>query len=520
MTALVVAIHVASVWYAGALWRDEVNSVNVASMSARELVKNLQFDSFPVVFFGVLRLWITSGAGASDAGLRIFGLLAGLAILGAAWWNARRLGAKAPLLSIALLGFNPAVVLYGDSLRGYGVGMLTGLVAFGTTWSLVERPGPRRFIVAGAAALVSVQCLFYNSVIVLAACAGGAAVALRRRDPKLLGWLAAAGALAALSMLPYRSVLLSQASWNVIVKAPIELSWIWVRFVQAASLAGAHAPAAWLATTGLAAACALWLLVRPGAAVPARLREATLYCWIALVVGVPAYVLFLFRLSYPMQPWYLLALMLLLAVTIDGILRRPRTAEGPDLLRMGVAALLALLAIGPTWQAVRVRKTNLDLVAREIGRVAAREDFVVVSPWYNGITFARYYRGPADWTTIPPMSDHAVHRYDLLKQAMMRPESVDPLMTRLEATVRAGHRVFWVGGPQLPPPGEAAPALPPAPTRWGWREDLYYRGWTLQAGQIVNRNAAPATPLPVPASVPVQSYENVPVTVVQGRREG
>ena len=51
---------------------------------------------------------------------------------------------------------------------------------------------------------------------------------------------------------------------------------------------------------------------------------------------------------------------------------------------------------------MRVRFTNIDLVAARLNKLVAKEDFVIVTPWYYGISFERYYRGPGDWVTVPP----------------------------------------------------------------------------------------------------------------------
>ena len=68
--------------HAGALWRDEVNSVDLStSPQISDIWHNLQYDSFPMLWHLLLRYWIRSGIGASDRGIRLLGLLAGLGIL-------------------------------------------------------------------------------------------------------------------------------------------------------------------------------------------------------------------------------------------------------------------------------------------------------------------------------------------------------------------------------------------------------------------------------------------------------
>jgi len=53
----------------GALWRDEVSSVNVATLQTfGEMLRNHHWDSFPILWCVVLRGWIALGFGDSDLG--------------------------------------------------------------------------------------------------------------------------------------------------------------------------------------------------------------------------------------------------------------------------------------------------------------------------------------------------------------------------------------------------------------------------------------------------------------------
>ena len=56
-TLLIIYLHFVFGMHAGALWRDEVNSLEVATMRTfTEMWSNLCFDSFPALFFLALRM--------------------------------------------------------------------------------------------------------------------------------------------------------------------------------------------------------------------------------------------------------------------------------------------------------------------------------------------------------------------------------------------------------------------------------------------------------------------------------
>lgn len=516
-TAVLVVLHVVAFLHGGALWRDEANSVKVSSMPAAEMWRSMEWDSFPVLWFALLRAWTALGPGTSDLGLRALALILGLGILAALWYNARALGVGPPLVSLAVLGFNGAVLAFGDSVRSYGLGMLTGLLAFTLAWRFADDPKPRRLLVFAAAALVSVHCLFYNAVFLLASCAGGAAVALRRRRLATLLSLGAVGLVCAGSLLIYRPMMERQKDWTVVVRAPIGVAWIWEQLTRALSLTGAKAFLwLWVALVLLALGAAAFLL-RRASALEDRHKDAVAFALAALATGIVAYLLFLLRLSYPMQPWYFLALMAMVAACLEGLLGHASGDARVRAARRAAVVLVMAAALPGLWRMAVVRKTNVDLVAAKLESTATDEDLVVVSPWYCGVSFDRYYRGSAGWVTVPPVSTHGIHRYDLMKRAMMSPDAMRPVLERMQAVLAGGHRVFWVGEIMAPPAGQAPPVLAPAPgTPWRWQEEPYIRSWILQAGSVLRQYGRRAGTIPVPVEGPVNGYENLPVIVVDG----
>jgi hypothetical protein len=513
LAVVAVSLHVA-VWFsAGALWRDEANSVNLASAASWvEIWNNLQFDSFPMLWPLALRASIAASVGTTDAGLRGLGCLTGLLVLAALWRNARLWGGL-PLASFTLCGVNAAVIRFGDSVRGFGLGMASATLAIGLVFKVATGPTRRTFTMASIASVLCVQLLYHNVIVLAAACAGGLAVARLRRSWRTAAAVVGVGLLAALSLLPYIAVFNRQREWSQILFFPNDFSWLYTKYLEALAATGPAAPWIWLICTAAAVAVG----------VSARERcEPIVFCTTALVCGLAAYVTFLRALSYFLQPWYFLPLFALVATCLDGITssfrRSSRAPQGRAVAALAVAALaVAALAVAPVFSRLRMRSTNIDRVAREIAQFATPEDTVVVTPWQNGITFQRYYQGVAAWETVPPIADHRLHRFDLLKRRMMDPDAMRPLLLRIERTLKAGHRVFWVGDLQVPEDDQPVPPLPPAPEgTWGWRELPHYAGWGLQAGYVLQHLASSARRVPVATDLPVMFYENPTLVLIEG----
>ncbi len=512
LAIVAVGLHVVVLVSAGALWRDEANSVNLASAPSWVAIwNNLQFDSFPMLWPLALRVWIAAGVGTTDAGLRVLGCFAGLLVLAALWRNARLWGGL-PLASFALCGVNAAVIRFGDSVRGFGLGMAAATLAIGLIFKVATGPTRRTFAMASIASVLCVQLLYHNVIVLAAACAGGLAVARLRRSWRTAAAVVGVGLLAALSLLPYIAVFNRQREWSQILFFPNDFSWLYTKYIEALASTGPAAPWIWLICTAAAVAVG----------VSARKRcEPMLFCTAALVSGVAAYLTVLRAVSYFLQPWYFLPLFALVATCLDGIMASPRGSARASWGPAVAALVIAALAVAPVFGRLRMRSTNIDRVAREIAQAASPDDTVVVTPWQHGITFQRYYKGAAAWETVPPIADHRLHRFDLLKPQMMDPEAMRPLLLRIERTLKAGHRVFWVGDLKVPEGDEPLSLLPPAPQGpWGWQELPHYAGWGLQAGYVLRRFAASARQVPVATALPVMIYETPMLVLIEGPSSG
>src|SRR5262249_6372660 len=121
----------------GPLWRDEVSCVGLATVpTLAEFWEKLTVGSAsPVLCPLVIRSWAGLFS-QRDASLRTLGLLTGLVLIGALWFNARALGGRLPVLSLALVVCNAIVIRWGDTLRPYGLGTVLIVVAHALFWRL------------------------------------------------------------------------------------------------------------------------------------------------------------------------------------------------------------------------------------------------------------------------------------------------------------------------------------------------------------------------------------------------
>ncbi len=507
-------LHALFLVNAGGLWRDESHLVHLSlPPSVSEVWQNLPHDSCPILMHLVVRTWSAAGLGNTDLGLRVLGLLVGLFLLLAFWFASWTMRNGAPLLAVTLAGLNLTMVRAGDSLRAYGLGSALGVLALAVIWRLTCRPNLAAFSCAVAVTVLSVQSLYQNAFFVFAACSGGFVLcALERRWRDTLPVLAV-GAAAAVSLLPYIPLISRAQDWYIIWKRGFRFSDAWTQLSMATGFPLTVFTWIWVALSIGSLAAAICVLFWRRDRLPDRVRGLILFAGTSLVLGAAGYAFFLKLAKYPTHPWNYVPLMAFSAVCLDAIFFTEWRWARP------VAIILATSTVSTTFlfelPAVKCRQTNVDLIAARLSSEVAPNDYVIVYPWYCGVTFKRYYKAAAQWTTLPPLEDYTLQRYDLLKAKMQTTDPIKPVIDRITSTLQSGNRVWVVGN--VPFTQKPLPEIRAAPNNpWGWSEGPYSVHWGVQLTQFLSAHSGHAAVVMAPSTTCVNPFENLRLVAVDG----
>lgn len=489
ITLVIVYFHVHFWLNAGGFWRDEVNTINVA---ARHSLSGMAHDAFPVLMPLLFHGWLALVPENHDLALRAFGLVVGLCIPAALWivsWKARR---SPPLLGLALFGLNSILIVWGDSIRAYGLGCLFIILTAGAALVFLQKPSWPRVAWFCFFCVLSVQTLYHNAVFVGAVCLGTMAVCARRKLWRAAAQIFIAGAVAAVSLLPYWSILNPENTSSAVLKTGLK-SW---RFFE-----GLHDTFGFPFEPYLYV-WAILLIIVVGLAIFGWRRDANpksgsendlpLFAAATVISAVAGYCLFLRFAGMPSQSWYWLPLMALAVVCLDAawpVLRGPLSA-----IFFGFVAATALISVPVTARNSEYHLTNVNVLARALSKDAAPQDYIVVVPWFCGISFDHYFKASTPWDTLPPLSDHSGHRYDLVKAQLQNTNAIVPVLKHIAATLQSGHRVWVLAGAgwmDVPEPGTTAPSsLPPAPLPGsGWSDEPYTMVWDSQVGHYLGNHS-------------------------------
>ena len=328
------------------------------------------------------------------------------------------------------------------------------------------------------------------------------------------------GLVAALSVLPYAWPLTDAQQWTILVKYPTSLPLLWSQLANTLASPLPFMTWVWHLLVVLVVAGVLGLIWKNRTGeLKEQPKDLLFICVLAMVLAIGAYYVFQEILSYVIRPWYFLALIALVAVTLDCAIQFLAKTAWMRVARLTLVIIIAGTLLGPAWQSVQVRQTNIDLVVQELEKFSSAEDLILVQPWAFGVSFNRYYQGAANWMTIPAIADHQVHRYDLVKAKMESSNPIDDIRQHVAETLQSGNRVWVVGNIYFPESEAALPSLPPAPNApWGWHEWPYVEGWSLQVNFFLLTHGLSSQFVRVPVDVPVSEFENLQLMVVQGWR--
>ncbi|MEP6810894.1 MAG: hypothetical protein ABI992_11680, partial [Chthoniobacterales bacterium] len=385
---------------------------------------------------------------------------------------------------------------------------------FGLFWRLTQGVTAARVAWTTVVAVLSVQTLYTNSLLVFAFAVAAVAVTARRRQWRTALVILAIGAIAAVSLLPYLSLFWQMQAWASLGQVNFSLSNSLFK-LYIALLGSAHALLwLWVAMLSLSLVLAVWWQRSvPALEQSVESRDLALYGLICAVLAFVGTMGFYRAVGWGTNVWYYLPMLAAMAAGVDLILAQSRF-HWAALARGGIGLLGVALLSRVVFGFSEFRASNIDLIANILGERATPGDLVVVWPSAEGITFQRYVKPSVDWTSIPT----APHLPSIPGDDFMLPyrerNSLRPTLDRIRQTLQDGHRV-WVAStwPLQPFPDGRPREIEPLTSSFRPPAGYYLRGWGYQLVEELQRDAASISRVQVDCDQPINPYEQSSLTV-------
>jgi hypothetical protein len=522
LALLIGYLHYLFMQYAGGLWRDETSTFNIATQpSIVDGFQLMPLESFPGFFYLLLRAWHEVGFTTPDSGIRFFGMLVGLSLVAACWITGRALGYRIPFFSSVLIGLSPIAIKTSDSIRAYGLGMILIILTLGLVWNTLQKPSVKNSIFTAIIALLSVHTLYQNAFLLFAICLGALAVTIRHRLWHRARTIVVIGAISALSLVVYAQTIQQMHQFQELyVTQGFTVERLLHVFSSALNANTAFMLWVWLALILIG----VFIATRKQFTLNKKVemmgpQDLQLFALVTLVTSVLSFICFLNIIDLQTHEWYYIPLMSLIAVLLDVLFATFIQSSAWRTVRLATVLTLAVYLFFNAIPDVKMRQTNIDIIANKLNQSVSKDDFIIVSPWFCATSFARYFHADVAWSTLPPLSDVTVQRVDLFKTQMQTPNAIAPILAKMTETLQAGNRVWVVGNMQSLPHGQVPPPLPPAPhSQWGWQQDAYSAIWQMQTAYFIEQNARIAQSITLPTNQGVSSFENLPLVLITGWR--
>ena len=509
-------LHILLLLNSGAFWRDECSSILLAQApSWQEMWNHLAIDSFPGLFVDCLRVWIQSGLGASDFGIRLLGILISLGMLFSVFQSCRVMQVRFPLLALCLAGLNSVVFFVGSSIRAYGLAALLIVACLAAFWRVAVQPTRCSTAAAFLLAVLSVHCNYQNSYLLFGIGVAAAAVAAMERKWMRSGLVLVMCFVAALSMAVYLPAISHYRSEIIVSNYRLSME-----IIVATLLDTMAANGPWLLFGWFAGFFALVYVVAKGPREP----SPGLYCLLAIVIAAVAGATFFKIGAMHPFPWHYIPFVAVCAVAIEcGIADRGpggRLALGKILLACYVAAV----SLPAACSAAHLRRTNMDRVAATLEEKSRTNDLILVEPYWLRPSFLKYYHGAAPWRIVPVDPDDPgsvwLGQVISIKNIMAKPNSIQPTLDLVRKTLQGGGNVWIVGYVSPLPDGAQPPKLIPAPhPDYGWDNKVYSALWSQCLSCFLRAHAEKPESLVVRSNRPVDNIENVPLLLFHGWRD-
>ncbi|HEY4758195.1 MAG TPA: hypothetical protein VIH43_06530 [Chthoniobacterales bacterium] len=517
LTLVAITLHLRLLRHAGPLWRDEISSLNLAmAANFSEFWTRILPDNFPAMFFVLLRGWCSLGLCGSDLHLRIVGCLLGLATISTTWIVCRVLNGRAPIWPLALMAVAALTFQCHDQLRPYGLSVLLVTASYGVFWQLAREHSQNwRLLLLGAAvATLAVQTSYTNSVFIFALGLAGAVIAISRGAQRAAINIIAGGTVAALSLLPYLVSFSANHRWLVILPGAKSFAAVFSVLHDTLVLNHWSMPWIWAGVLAISLLCLVFAF-RSGA--ERGEKEILSFAAVALFVAAILTLLFFRMLHWQMHPRYFFPLLCFATLCFHILLNPLRRASVWRILMIAAAIAIAIVQIPWAYRDCEVRPTNVDAAADALSQDATADDFILLTGFWLGLSFDRYYHGPASWKSIPDINDFSSYRWDEAMQAMSTPDPLHAIFQEIEKTLQTGHKVFLVGSLAVQLPPTKPDPLPPAPESvYGWELQPYMANWQIQIGYFLEHHALHGDPISIDLNQPVYDLEKVQIFAVSG----
>jgi hypothetical protein len=497
----VILLHYYRLIHAGALWRDEISTLLVAiSNNLVDVFWNQATDSFPFLFAIFLRFWICINPWSvsipeQDFWIRMFGSMCGLFFAFSMLWPHRKGGLFFPFFTFSLLIFNPIVVVWGDSLRAYGLGsaflvLFTYQIRKEVLGDSLKLPLP-----ALVFATLSVWTLYGNIFLVSAVCLSGIFTCLFCGEWGKVRNLILVGAVSCLSLIFNFPVIFRMMQIKDLVDHHIGPMIVLGGLINFLCAGGAEQIYLWfLGILVFLVAAARLVLVRNFKTDDRVSGRDAIFSSLTLVLVIIFHLVYILKVGQVPQVWYFIPPAAIVVFFFDSM-HMGSSPKGGRLKYFSILMFILLISLSFSTKIKILTQsmTNINFVVEQISKIALPHDILLVADPFQASTVLRYVKDDLDvqiWPSCQKNEMRSQGKIPLLALMEKGDNAIRPLLDLMQARLRDGGSIWFLGYPafldsQINPPSTTQILV----SRDTWKPGPFLFCWDAQTTAFLMRNA-------------------------------
>jgi len=496
-----ILLHYYRLIHAGALWRDEISTLLVAtSNNLVDAYWNQSTDSFPFLFAIFLRVWICLNPFAitipeQDLWIRTFGALCGLFLGFSMLWPHRKGDFFFPFFTFSLFIFNPMIVVWGDSLRAYGLGSAFLVLFVYQIQKDVLEDSSKLPLLAAFFSFLSVWALYGNVFLIIAVTLSGMLTCLYAGEWGKARNLFLVGMVSCLSLVLNFPVILRMMQIKDLVDHHIGLMVAIGSLMNFLRAGGPEQIYIWLlGILGFLVGMVCLLLVRNRNNTRQAYSKDAIFPLLTLFFVILFHFVYVLEIGQVPQVWYFIPPAAIMVFLFDTMLATAsRKRHYLKFFLVPIFAFVFSLSFSAKLRTLSQSMTNIDVAVAQISKRSLPHDVLLVADPFQASTALRYAKDDLDvqiWPSCQKYEMRSQGRIPLLALMQNGDDAIRPLLELLMSRLRDGGSVWFLGCPAIPDPQINPPSTAQiSVSSDSWKPGPFLFCWNAQTTAFLMRNA-------------------------------
>jgi len=410
-------------------------------------------------------------------------------------WPHRRESFFFPFFTFSLFLFDPIIVVWGDSLRAYGLGSAFLVLFLYQIRKEVFGDSSKLPLLAAVFSFLSVWALYGNIFLVIAVSLSGMLTCLYVGEWRKVRNLFLVGMVSCFSLVFNFPVVLRMIQMKDLVDHHIGLMLAIGSLMNFLHAGGPEQIYLWsLGILGFLVGIVVRFLERSHSNEGQAFAKETIFPCLTLVFVLLFHLVYVLKVGQVPQVWYFIPPAAIIVFMFDTMLANAsRKRRWLSFLSFLIFALVFSLSFSVKIKTLSQSMTNVDVAVAQISKRSLPNDVLLVADPFQASTALRYAKDDLVvqiWPSCKKSEMRSQGRIPLIASMQNGDEAIRPLLELLMSRLRDGGSVWLLGCPAILDPQINLPSTAQiSVSSESWKPGPFLFCWNAQTTAFLMRNA-------------------------------